>query len=70
MTEPAEVYDASKAPEWPTHMQDFLRCVRTGERPKCNVDEAFVEVVTYLMSVASYHKQRQVRWDSEAEEIV
>jgi len=67
---PAYAYDASKAPKWPTHMEDFLQCVRTGERPKCNEDEAFVEVVTVLMSVASYHQKRQVRWDGVAEEIV
>ena len=70
ITEPAEVYDAAKAPQWPTHMQDFLRCVRTGERPKCHMDEAFIEVVTYLMSVASYKEKRQVRWDPEREVIV
>lgn len=51
-------------------MQDFLRCVRTGERPKCNEDEAFIEAVTYLMSVESYHKKREVRWDSQTEAIV
>jgi len=66
ITEPAEVYDAAKAPQWPTHMQDFLRCVRTGERPKCHMDEAFIEVVTYLMSVASYKEKRQVRRDPKA----
>ena len=43
---------------------------RTGERPKCNEDEAFIEVVTLLMSVASYHEKRQVRWDPAAEVIV
>jgi len=67
---PTYTYDATKAPAWPTHMQDFLRCVRTKERPKCHEDEAFIEVVTYLMSVASYHAKRQVRWDPEKEEIV
>ncbi len=51
-------------------MQDFLRCVRTGERPKCNEDEAFIEAVAYLMSVQSYHGKREVRWDPEAEAIV
>lgn len=68
--EPVGGFDPSTAPEWPSHMQDFLRCVRTGERPKCNEDEAFIEAVTYLMSVESYHKRREVRWDSQAEAIV
>ena len=68
--EPVERFDPAKAPQWPTHMQDFLHCVRTGERPKCNVDEAFIEVVTLLMSVESYKLKREVRWDAAAEKIV
>ncbi len=67
---PTYTYDPSKGPQWPTHMNDFLQCVRTGEQPKCNIDEAFIEVVTILMSVQSYHEKRQVRWDPVAEEIV
>ena len=67
---PTYTYDPTDGPQWPTHMNDFLRCVRTGETPKCNVDEAFIEVVTLLMSVQSYHEKRQVRWDPAAEEIV
>jgi hypothetical protein len=51
-------------------MQDFLQCVRTGERPKCNIDEAFIEVVTLLMSVESYKQKREVRWDVAEERIV
>ena len=63
-------FDPREASERPNHMEDFLRCVRTGETPRCNVDEAFIESITYLMSVASYHQKRQVRWDAEKEEIV
>lgn len=67
---PTYTYDPADGPAWPTHMEDFLRCTRTGERPKCNIDEAFIEVVTLLMSVESYHQKRQVRWDPVAEKIV
>ena len=67
---PLYQYDPAKGPEWPTHMNDFLNCVRTGERPKCNIDEAFIEVATLLMSVISYHEKRLVRWDPVTEEIV
>lgn len=66
---PQFTYDPASA-SWPTHMDDFLNCVRTGERPRCNVDEAFIEVVTYLMSVESYHARREVRWDAANEQIV
>lgn len=67
---PSFSYDPVQGPEWPTHMNDFLHCVRTGGQPKCNIDEAFIEVVTLLMSVVSYHEKRQVRWDPVKEEIV
>ncbi len=67
---PIQTYDPTEGEVWPTHMDDFLSCVRTGGRPKCNEDEAFVEVVTLLMSIVSYHEKRLVRWDPVAEEIV
>jgi predicted dehydrogenase len=54
----------------PSHMENFLECVRTRERPWCNEDEAFVEAVVITMSVESYHQKRQVRWDPLSEEIV
>jgi hypothetical protein len=63
-------YDPSKGPRWPNHMEDFLQCVRTGQKPRCDEDEAFIETVTYMMSMESYHKKRQVRWDAQNEEIV
>jgi predicted dehydrogenase len=68
--EPAYHYDPSKGPRWPNHMENFLQCVRTGEKPRCNEDQAFIETATLLMSVESYRQNRQVRWDREKEEIV
>ncbi len=70
MPEPTYVYDPATGEKWPSHMDDFLRCVRTREQPKCNIDEAFIEVVTLLMSVESYQRKREVRWDAKKEEIV
>ncbi|MDO8540625.1 MAG: Gfo/Idh/MocA family oxidoreductase [Opitutaceae bacterium] len=70
MPEPTYTYDLVAGEKWPSHMEDFLRCVRTKERPKCNIDEAFIEVVTLLMSTESYRLKREVRWDPKKEEIV
>jgi predicted dehydrogenase len=69
-TQEVKEFTQSQLPKWPNHMEDFLTCVRTGERPKCNIDQAFIGAVTFLMSVESYHKQRQVRWDPDKEQIV
>jgi predicted dehydrogenase len=68
--EPTFRFDPESAEPRPSHAEDFLRCVRTRQRPQCNEDEAFIETVTYLMSVESYRRRRQVRWDPEREEIV
>jgi hypothetical protein len=68
--EPTYRFDPSKAPRWPSHMEDFLQCVRTRKPPRCNEDEAFIETATLLMSVKSYELKRQVRWDRDREEIV
>ncbi len=51
-------------------MEDFLQCVRIGQRPRCDEDKPFIETVMYLMSVKSYRKKHQVRWDAGKEEFV
>jgi len=63
-------YEFGKTPIQPNHMADFFNCVRSRGTPKCPPEEAFIESVTYLMSVESYHRQRPVRWDAAKEEIV
>jgi len=67
---PTYKFNAGKEHRKPSHMENFLQCVRTREKTWCNEDEAFIEVVTLLMSVESYKKRRQVRWDSRRERIV
>jgi len=63
-------YVRRKTPQQPNHLEDFFNCVRSRGKPKCHVDEAFVETATYCMSVESYKRRRQVRWDAGREEIV
>jgi len=59
-----------KTPGQPSHMTDFFNCIRSRGTPKCPVDEAFIESVTFIMSVESHKRQRMVRWDPVKEEIV
>ncbi|MHC4539449.1 MAG: hypothetical protein ACYS74_06675, partial [Planctomycetota bacterium] len=68
--EPIQSFDETAVPDQPSHMQDFFNCVRSRKKPKCNEDEAFIETVTFLMSLAAYRQKREVRWDGEREEIV
>jgi predicted dehydrogenase len=64
--EPTYVYDLAKAPKWPSHMDDFLAVRAHRRHPKCNIDEAFIEIATVLMSTESYRLKREVRWDRNA----
>jgi predicted dehydrogenase len=68
--EPSFFFKAGKEDRKPDHMQDFLNCVRTREKPQCNEDEAFIEVATLLMSIEAHKQKRIVRWDREQEDIV
>jgi predicted dehydrogenase len=63
-------YERGKTPDQPNHMLDWIQCVRSRGVPKCSTDEAFIESVTYLMSVESHRQQRLVRWDPAREAIV
>lgn len=39
-------------------MEDFLNCVSTRKKPKCNEDEAFIEGITCIMSVEAYKQKK------------
>jgi predicted dehydrogenase len=68
--QPTHFFAPTRDHQRPSHMENFLQCVRTRETPRCNEDEAFIEAATLLMSVESYHQKRQVRWNPVEEEIV
>jgi predicted dehydrogenase len=53
-----------------SHMENFVECTRTRERPRCHVDRAFEEAVALLMSLEAYRRDAKVRWDPVKEEIV
>ena len=68
--QPTFSYDPKSQPKGTSHVEDFLQCVRTRQKPRCNEDEAFIETVTYLMSIEAYRRKRQVRWDPKTETII
>jgi predicted dehydrogenase len=53
-----------------SHWADFLDCVRTRQKPRCDVDRAFEEAAVIAMSVEAYKRERRVKWDPVREAIV
>jgi hypothetical protein len=52
------------------HMQNFIDCVRTRERTRCNEDDGFEEAVTCIMSIIAFKEKREVKWDPVKQEVV
>jgi predicted dehydrogenase len=55
-------------PRW-AHMQNFLDCVRSREKPTLDVDTAFRAQVTITMSVMAYREGRVLYWDDKAMKV-
>jgi predicted dehydrogenase len=67
---PPEFSFASNDARGADHMRNFIDCVRSRELPRCNVQRAWEEAVTIMMSVESYRREKKVRWDAVTETIV
>jgi len=59
----------TQKPEW-AHMQNFLDCVRSRQKPVLDVETAFRAQVTISMSVQSYREGRVLYWDDKAMKVV
>jgi predicted dehydrogenase len=53
-----------------SHMENFLRCVRTRQKPVLDADTAYRAMVTIGMSVQSYREGRMLYWDAAQEKVV
>jgi hypothetical protein len=53
-----------------SHQRDFIDSIRSRQQTRCDIDRAFEEAVTIVMSVESYRRERKVKWDPAREEIV
>jgi len=51
-------------PRW-AHMQNFLECVRSRQKPVLDVETAFRAQVTISMAVQSYREGRVLYWDEK-----
>jgi predicted dehydrogenase len=70
MPEKLATYTPDQMTPMSGHVQNWVDCMRSRARTRCNEDDGFEDVVTCLMSVASFHKQRMVKWDVARQEIV
>ncbi|HMG34868.1 MAG TPA: Gfo/Idh/MocA family oxidoreductase [Blastocatellia bacterium] len=52
------------------HMQNFLRCVRTREKPILDALTAYKAMTTIGMSVQSYREGRVLYWDEHRQKVV
>ena len=52
------------------HMREWLECIRQGETPSCNIDQAFEEAITAHMGTRAYLEGRTMYWDKDKREIV
>jgi len=67
---PVLTYTREQGQPFSTHMQNWIDCVRSRERTRCNEDDGFEEAVILVMSVISYQEKRMVTWDPVRKEIV
>lgn len=52
------------------HMREWLECIRQGQTPSCNIDQAFEEAITAHMGTRAYLEGRTMYWDKDRKEIV
>lgn len=53
-----------------THMQNFLDCVRSRQRPTLDVETGMRAQVTITMAVQAYREGRNLYWDDKAMKVV
>ncbi len=52
------------------HIREWLECIRQGQTPSCNIDQAFQEAMTAHMGTRAYLEGRTMYWDKDKREIV
>jgi len=49
---------------------DFLRAIKTGQKPVCDIEEIYYSTNVALLGMLSYKLGRSIQWDGRKEEIV
>ncbi|MDM8009319.1 MAG: Gfo/Idh/MocA family oxidoreductase [Phycisphaerae bacterium] len=56
--------------ESPGHRQDWINCIRTRQRPVCDVEIGASTVTTCHLGNIAYWLGRPIRWDPERQQII
>lgn len=54
----------------PSHMANWLECLRTREQPNASVEAGFAHSVAAIMAARAQREGKKLYWDASAEEIV
>ncbi|MCP5119876.1 MAG: hypothetical protein GY953_54450, partial [bacterium] len=65
-----KVYEAGPYDIWATHMEDFLSCMRTRQKPNLDGDLGYRIMVAIKMGVDSYREGRVRFFDDAREKVV
>jgi predicted dehydrogenase len=66
---PAQLHqpDAQNIPElW----DDFLKCIKTGQQPVCDIEHGHRATTLSLLGMLSMKLGRSIRWDGENEQVI
>jgi GFO/IDH/MocA oxidoreductase family protein len=58
------------AAEEPSHVADWLRCVRNRARCSCDPDSAYPVMVALEMAVRAYRERKTFAWDAAKERVI
>jgi hypothetical protein len=66
---PTREYEVDPYDIWQTHMEDFLDCMRTREKPNLNGDLGYRIMVPIKLGVDSYREGRVGFFDAERQQV-
>jgi predicted dehydrogenase len=53
----------------PSHMRNWLECLRSRNQPNASVDDGFAHSVAAIMAARAQREGKKLYWDAQAEEI-
>jgi predicted dehydrogenase len=57
-------------PRVPSHQREFLECVKTRQRPTCDVEVGHRSTYVSILGNIAFRLGRKLRWDAQAERFV